>query len=67
MRTPPRRGRAAAHIAMMEEEVVRERGWLTPEETPATSAVLLWLRVNSAWLVLGGAAGGLLRAAWLAS
>jgi chromate transporter len=35
--------------------------WLTVALALAAMVALLWFRVNSAWLVLGGAAAGLLR------
>ena len=85
-------GGPAAHIAMIEDEAVRRRAWLTRDEfldgvnvaSLALMAVVTWqlgraavldvttgllavlsavllvrFRVNSAWLVLGGAAIGL--------
>jgi chromate transporter len=33
--------------------------WLTAALAPAAAVALIWFRVNSAWLVLGGAAAGL--------
>lgn len=62
-------GGPAAHIAMMEEEVVRQRGWLSHGAVALVdgftlvsallSAVLLFrFNWNSAWLLALGALGG---------
>ena len=45
-------GGPAAHIAMMEDEVVRRRRWLTREEFLSAALLLVRYRVSSAWLVL---------------
>ena len=45
-------GGPAAHIAMMEDEVVRRRRWLTRAEFLSAALLLVRYRVSSAWLVL---------------
>lgn len=67
-------GGPAAHIAMMHDEVVKRHQWLSDDEfldligatnlIPGMSFVLLIrFKVNSTWLIAGGAAFGLLMAA----
>ncbi len=53
-------GGPAAHIAMMEAEVVRERRWVAREQfLDLLGAVSLIPGLNSAWLFLGGALVGI--------